>query len=144
MFKISGLLTLFVTFAFGAILFWTSQSVQDVERQLAKKKSVVGQEKETIRVLSTEWDYLNRPQRLEKLAIEGVGMGDVEGDSIDIFHDVSLIPEPVVPVLPSAKPVSLSRIEPAAQSDGEVSVQYDRGSFDALLENVGENMEGGE
>lgn len=138
MFKISGLLTLAITFGFGAVLFWTSQSVQDVERRLAQKKSVIAQEKESIRVLSTEWDYLNRPQRLEMLAIDGVGMDDVEGDDIGIVHDVSLIPVPVVPVLPSVKPASLSRIAPAAQNDENVSIQYDRGSFDALLKNVEE------
>jgi hypothetical protein len=137
MFKISGLLTLAITFAFGAILFWTSQSVQDVERQLAQKKSIVAQEKETIRVLSTEWDYLNRPQRLERLATEGVGMDEVESDEIGIVSDVSLIPEPVVPVLPSIKPASLSRIAPAASGDDDVSIQYDRGSFETLLESVG-------
>ena len=137
MFKISGLLTLVVTFAFGAILFWTSQSVQDVERQLAHKKSVMVQEKETIRVLSTEWDYLNRPQRLEVLATEGVGMDDVQGDDVGIVSDVSLIQEPVVPVLPSIKPASLSRIAPAASGEEGVSIQYDRDSFDTLLENMG-------
>ncbi len=137
MFKISGLFTLAVTFAFGAILFWTSQSVQDVERQLSKKRGVIAQERETIRVLSTEWDYLNRPQRLEMLATDGVGMTDVESDEIDIMRDVSLIPEPVIPVLPLVKPASLSRIVPAAGSDdGEVSVRYDRDSFGALLNSV--------
>lgn len=138
MFKISGLLTLGLTFSFGAILFWTSQSVQDVERELAHKKSIIAQERETIRVLSTEWDYLNRPQRLERLAKDGVGMEGAKGDELGIVHDAALIPEPVVPVLPSVKPASLSRIAPAASStDEDVSIQYDRDSFDALLDNVG-------
>lgn len=139
MFKISGLLSLAVTFALGAILFWTSQSVQEVERELAMKRAHLAQEQETIRVLSTEWDYLNRPHRLERLAVEGIGMDEVQADQVGIVRDTAEIPEPVMPVLPIVKPASLSRIVPAAgKPERDVSVPYDRGSFEALIDNIEE------
>ena len=135
MFRISGLFSLVVTLGLGAVLFWTSQSVQDVERSLSKKNNAIEREKETIRVLSTEWDYLNRPQRLERLAKDGIGMGEPDVEETSVVHDISSIPVPVVPVMPGIKPASLSNIEPAA-SEEEVDVKYDQEAFDSLLESV--------
>ena len=142
MFKISGLLSIAVTFVFGAMLFWTSQAVQDVERNLAQNKNAIEREKESIRVLSTEWDYLNRPQRLERLAVEGIGMEDVDGGDVGVVSDISEIPEPVMPAIPSIKPASLMRIEPAASSSsssenkGGGNFGYEREDFDKLLDSV--------
>ena len=67
-FRISNVMILLIAATFGVFLFWTSQDVQKKERELAKIKAALAQEQETIRVLSVEWDYLNRPQRLEDLA----------------------------------------------------------------------------
>jgi hypothetical protein len=67
MFRLSGLLSLALAFCCGSLLFWTSQSVQRSEQNLEEAQSNVIKEQETLRVLTTEWDYLNRPERLEKL-----------------------------------------------------------------------------
>jgi len=129
-----------LTVALGAILFWTSQSVQDVERSLAKEKRAISREKETIRVLSTEWDYLNRPQRLERLAKEGIGMEEKSIEGQAIIRDVSSIPVPVVPVMPGVKPASLSRFAPRAFDEGvsesAVDIKGENKSFDALLDSI--------
>lgn len=52
----------------GAALFYTSQSVQEAEEKLAVLKSDYAQEMESIRLLNTEWAFLNNPQRLETLS----------------------------------------------------------------------------
>jgi len=127
MFKISGLLCLVVTFVLGAILFSTSQSVQDLERDLEAKNEALSIEQEAYRVLDTEWDYLNRPQRLEHLARQGLGMQTpavvdekgrdapvVDDNAIGIVSDIRNIPEPLAPVIPAIKPASFNEIMPAA------------------------------
>lgn len=93
LFRISNILCLaFATF-FGVLLFWTSQSVQQKEDRLSQAQKDLTQEMETIRVLSVEWDYLNRPQRLEELAIRLLGMESASGK--EVVKAASDIPEPV-------------------------------------------------
>lgn len=52
----------------GALLLHTSQNVQKEEERLAAISAEANREKESIRVLKTEWAYLNNPGRLETLA----------------------------------------------------------------------------
>ncbi len=72
MFKISGLFFVLIALLCGVLLFKTSQSVQGLESRLASIEEINQKEKDEIRVLATEWDYLNSPQRLESLVSEGV------------------------------------------------------------------------
>jgi len=142
--KISSLLHLLIAFGCGAVLFWTSQSVQDKERQIAQTRTVLAQEQEAIRVLSTEWDYLNSPLRLEKLATQGVGMDEQSNkDGVGIVDKVGAIPEPLRPALPSIKPASLSRIVPAAGQQLENGVIIPNASDKARFENVLNTMQEG-
>ncbi len=91
-FRISNILFLSIATCFGVMLFWTSQAVQEKENELSVLKTNLTREEETVRVLSVEWDYLNRPQRLEKLAIEQLGM---ELPSVkEMVRNVNDIPEP--------------------------------------------------
>ncbi len=91
-FRISNMLSLVVATCFGVLLFWTSQAVQVKEEELSRLKEGAGQEKEAMRVLGAEWAYLNRPQRLEKLAKEQLGM---ELPPAAVLKAASDIPEPV-------------------------------------------------
>jgi len=67
MFRLSGFLFIFIAVFCAVLLFQTSQSVQSLEGDLAEIVEINQREKDNIRVLSTEWDYLNSPQNLEKL-----------------------------------------------------------------------------
>lgn len=68
----------FVIFGFaslaGAALLHTSQSVQQAEERLAVIDAEIQKERDTIHMLNAEWEYLNRPERLEKLAQEFLGL----------------------------------------------------------------------
>lgn len=66
MFRLSGFFFIFIAVFCAVLLFQTSQSVQSLEGDLADILKVNQKEKDNIRVLSTEWDYLNSPQNLEK------------------------------------------------------------------------------
>jgi hypothetical protein len=91
-FRISSLLSLLCAILFGVLLFWTSQAVQTQENRLENAKAELAHETETVRVLAVEWDYLNRPQRLESLAHELLGMEAPTAK--ELLQDVSDIPEP--------------------------------------------------
>lgn len=94
LFRISNILTLAVAAMFGVLLFWTSEAVQKKERELSKSKAELSQEQETVRVLSVEWDYLNRPQRLEQLAKE---LGMQLPSAQEVVSGMDQIPEPIEP-----------------------------------------------
>lgn len=58
----------------GTILFATSQQVQRAEHKLIALHKAKVKEQDQIHVLHAEWDYLNRPDRLEALATQYLGM----------------------------------------------------------------------
>lgn len=64
----------FVAFALvalsGAALLHTSQNVQHAEARLRALEASVQGEGERVRLLRAEWENLNRPERLERLAKE--------------------------------------------------------------------------
>ena len=90
----------------GVMLFRISERVQTAEDNLAHMEEAAAKEAETIRVLRAEWDYLNRPDRLESLAkthlkMTKPGIAQVMTDSGDLppvapsdeTQPVSMVPE---------------------------------------------------
>jgi len=147
LFRISNLLSLALATFFGVLLFWTSQSVQVKEGELSEVKGGLSHEQETVRVLSVEWDYLNRPQRLEKLAIEQLGMELPDGKGV--VKTINDIPEPsVIPNEPAlfeegfAQSVSMEAIEPAAaptpapKKETVSPSSAEKQSFDRLIQSL--------
>lgn len=95
--RISNVLILLIATVFGVLLFWTSQAVQQKEDDLAVLKKQLTSETEAIRVLSVEWDYLNRPDRLEELAVKELGMKSVTVK--EVVTAAGDIPEPIIPAV---------------------------------------------
>ncbi len=143
-FRISNILSLLLATFFGVLLFWTSQSVQTKEDALAEARKSLSHEQETLRVLSVEWDYLNRPQRLEKLAAEQLGMQPAGGK--EMVKTVNDIPEP----LPFeeegyTQPVSFDAAPPppvAAPARETVSpAKAEKQSFDKLIQSLDKDVQ---
>lgn len=113
--KLSSLTAFLLALLAGGALFWVSQQVQQTEREQRKLQQVVTQEQEAIRVLNAEWDYLNRPDRLEKLAEDQLKMEPAKAD--DLLRNVNAIPEPIkVPLPPKERPVFAStKAQPVAK-----------------------------
>ena len=108
MFRLSGLLLIGFAVFVGSLLFETSQSVQRAEQELADIERALKEEGESHRVLTAEWDYLNRPERLEKLTKRNLDIDKVEGDNkAGFMRSNDSIPEPRIPVLPGIKPTNL-------------------------------------
>ena len=111
MFRISGILMLLLAVFLGSLLFWTSQSVQKSEKKYTQVLQSVHSEEDALRVLSTEWSYLNRPDRLEKLAVENLSLGKGAGKSNSIVQEAKKIPEPIAPAIPTIKPIRFISLE---------------------------------
>ena len=62
------IICLIMTVLCGGALFYVSQKTRDARDDVITFNRKINQEEEAIRILKAEWSYLNRPQRLEKLA----------------------------------------------------------------------------
>ncbi len=126
MFRLSGVVFFLFSMLLGAGLFWTSQSVQRVQYDLTSKNQLYVQEREALRVLTSEWSYLNRPGRLEALIVGDDSSVSNVHNSVGVVSGVSFVPEPLVPVVPSVKP---------AYAGGTVLyvTEIESNSFDDLL-----------
>lgn len=91
MIRLTSLTALLLAVLAGAALFWVSQQVQQVEREQRKLLANIDQQEESIRVLKAEWDYLNRPERLEQLSNKYLNMAPVTADTM--VQSISAIPE---------------------------------------------------
>lgn len=147
MFRLSGVLCMVLAILCGGALFWTSQSVQKAERKLSQAVQNNQTEQETLRVLSAEWDYLNRPARLEKLTKGNLDMDEVLANSENFIQTTDDIPQPVTPVIPKMKPEFLQHVstkDKAAESNvsaprqtlpPKVIEKSERENFNQLIEN---------
>ena len=88
-------MVLFIVLAVGVYL--VKYGVQDVQRELAARKTELAVEKESIHLLNAEWAYLNRPDRLRRLADRHLDLVPLDSRQIN-----------QVSVLPAAIPASES------------------------------------
>ena len=139
MIRLSGLFSIFLAVGSGALLFWASQSVQRAENNLAEMKNYSAREAEALRVLSTEWDYLNRPDRLEKLVSENLDIDEVPAEGKNILERVSEIPEPYMPIVPGHKPKNILHYVSSYKKEKRKSAtikESESDRFDALLDSA--------
>ncbi len=91
--KLSTITTFILATALGASLFWVSQQVQMLEREQRGIQEQISSEQEGMRVLNAEWDYLNRPDRIEALAAKYLNdMQPVIPDNL--LRNANAVPEP--------------------------------------------------
>jgi hypothetical protein len=110
--RLSTILSLTLAAGAGFVLFQTSQNVQQAENNLHNVQTALAKEQDAMRVLEAEWDYLNRPDRLEELAsqylkMEASSPAALVGDSGDL-------PDTTAPALPPQKPAI--KIQPAVMT----------------------------
>lgn len=96
--KSRTLLTFLMAGVCGGALLYVSQSVQQAEHQLFKIRAETKDERERFHVLKAEWQFLNAPQRLDKLAREHTDLRPPE-DLPSVF-----LPPEHLPAPPSAAP----------------------------------------
>lgn len=121
LFRISTLLALTLSAASGFMLFSTAQKVQQAETALSRAQTQVTQEEQTIRVLRAEWDYLNRPDRLEALVKNKLEMIPATPESVRA--NSSEIPRPSQPIVPQRKPSYSSPVVKAVPASLDIQPQ---------------------
>lgn len=72
-------LTLLVS---GFILYSLEHTTRGLERKVAKLDRSITDEKESIRLLNAEWSSLTRPDRLQKLAGQHLGLKPLQASQI--------------------------------------------------------------
>lgn len=103
-------MVLFIVLAVGVYL--VKYSVQDVQRELAARKTELATEKETIHLLNAEWAYLNRPDRLRQLADRHLDLVPLDSRQI---NQVSVLPAAV----PEVETLRISGMVQQVSSVGE-------------------------
>lgn len=138
LFRISNVLILVLATALGGALFWTSQLVQTRQDKLAVISAQLNAEREALSVLTAEWDYLNRPQRLEQLARDFLSVGVPKEQRI--VANASIIAEPAAPIIPLSKPAFIpAMVKPLASAPvapAPVIHSTDSEKFETLLHNL--------
>jgi cell division protein FtsL len=83
------------------VLYSLEHASRQNERQIAKMKRQIAEEHENIKLLNAEWSFLNKPERLERLAREHLKLRPVEPQQrINQAELAALLPDrPKAPVL---------------------------------------------
>ena len=141
---VSHFIPLLLAVASGALLFVTAQAVQDRRAKLAEMRDKLAREREALRVLQAEWAWLDRPQRLERLARAHLAMQPPT--AAQMLAPGARLPTMLQPGLPPVKPDRAPQIQPAAgQGDGDDAP--DRGreqhNFNAVMQSLEQSRGGG-
>ena len=116
--KLSTVATFFLATVLGASLFWVSQQVQLLERDQRVYSSQIASEEEGMRVLNAEWDYLNRPDRIEALATKYLDqMQPVIPDNL--LRNANSVPEPQIMQSEDEMPVMVSTEHEKSEKAGK-------------------------
>jgi cell division protein FtsL len=70
-------------------LYSLEHSTRGIERQVAKLKSGIIDERESIKLLNAEWSSLTRPERLQKLAEEQLKLQPMTANQVVDVADLS-------------------------------------------------------
>jgi hypothetical protein len=132
LFRLSNLCSLGFAGILAALLYWTSQAVQQAESVLAEKRQAVASEDESLKVLGTEWDYLTRPQRLEELARDRLKMVPPDSGEMVVSDPDSL------PDMPPAESIMIDTGSGTSASTPAPTISNaERENFGALIEQIG-------
>ncbi|MGQ0526504.1 MAG: cell division protein FtsL [Alphaproteobacteria bacterium] len=83
-FRLRNIFLILCVLGTGALLLHTSQKVQIAESKLKTIEEQITHEEESIRVLRTEWAFLNTPERLERLAQRYLDLEPVVADQLTL------------------------------------------------------------
>lgn len=136
----------------GVALFWTAQRVQTAEMKVRQLNDASASEQQALHVLRAEWDYLNRPDRLEALAKQNLSMsapqsGEVVASPAAINdpapeplqkhrHEAQVQPAVMVQPQPAGTQAAPAAISPQPEAP-QSSQAFDQRSFQDLMKDLG-------
>lgn len=80
MIKIANILLVITTLITASTLYSLEHKTRGQERVIAKAKDTMVDQAEAIKLLNAEWSSLTRPERLQRLAEQTLGMKRLEPD----------------------------------------------------------------
>jgi len=89
--RLSTVVWLAVIVIAAFMLYKVKYEVQSLKNQVAETSRELEQEKQALHVVAAEWAYLNRPERLQKLAVKYLAASDV---TVNQIADIEAIPFP--------------------------------------------------
>ena len=101
-------LVLFAALASAAALFKLKHEVERLETALAVELRAMHAEREAIEVLEAEWSYLNRPERISRLAREELGLGEIAVAQTIALDDLPGRGSDGAVPLPAGRPLELT------------------------------------
>jgi len=87
--RITALIYMACFAALSMGLYLVKYSVQNIQREVVAMKDSLAHEKEALHLLKAEWAYLNRPERLQRLAQQHLDLVPLDSRKID---DISVLP----------------------------------------------------
>ncbi len=79
---------MFVVTCAALAVFYVSQTVEGLERELAVQQRTILKQQEAIHVLEAEWSYLNRPERISLLADRFLALTPLSADHVVSINDL--------------------------------------------------------
>lgn len=79
---------MFVVTCAALAVFYVSQTVEGLERELALQQRTILKQQEAIHVLEAEWSYLNRPERISLLAERFLALAPLSADQVVSIEDL--------------------------------------------------------
>lgn len=99
----------------AVLLYWAKSEAQAVREQVIVLQDKVEQERRAVRTLEAELAWLERPDRLEKVASSAMGLAPVTADRIGTERDIAAA-APLAPAgtTSAAVPPRNTKVQPVA------------------------------
>jgi cell division protein FtsL len=102
--------------AFFAVLMPVKHRVQQLVDELAQIERQIASERQAIRVLTAEFSYLIKPERLRKLATQHLGLAPVKPEQLATFATLETL-TPEGESLHAGRPPALGNARAAAVAE---------------------------
>lgn len=89
--RIPLLVMMLVIVGAAFMLYRVKYEVQALQQQIVESERELAHEREALRVVSAEWAYLNRPERLRQLAAKYLSSGSL---TVEQIAEIEAIPFP--------------------------------------------------
>jgi cell division protein FtsL len=86
MFKLANTLLVLATLMTASVLYALEYDIRSLERSISKEKLALLDETESIKLLNAEWSSLTRPERIQALAQQHLGLVPLQPDQV-VPHD---------------------------------------------------------
>ncbi|MFO0389727.1 MAG: hypothetical protein ACK502_08445 [Alphaproteobacteria bacterium] len=86
--RLSALIWMLVIVAATFVLYSIKYEVQALRAQIAQTSKELEQEREALNVVSAEWEYLNRPERLQALSAKYLATTSTKVEQIAVVEAI--------------------------------------------------------